>query len=177
MKKVKTIIITIIVSAITSACWEWAFRPLFLFIYDRIIVHSLHLYSDSFYSSIPRSLTAPSFNTYFMLMMIIVVLITFPPEFLKLFFHEVPKEKSAHTLKRIYQLVLMIVIFYSAFSKSTAYRIARDTLADIEIVAPYVSDMEYKTLKSDFYRIDSKADYLILAEQIEQIMADNNLTE
>jgi hypothetical protein len=51
-----------------------------------------------------------------------------------------------------------------------------DTLNNIEIVSPYISDTEYKTLKSQFYSMDGEDDYIILAENLHSIADNNNIS-
>lgn len=50
-----------------------------------------------------------------------------------------------------------------------------NTIANIEIVSPHISDIEYKQLKSNFYSIESKADYDALMTSISNIANDNHL--
>lgn len=43
------------------------------------------------------------------------------------------------------------------------------SLCNIEIVSPYISDVEYKQLKSTFYSIQTKDDYINFTEAINKI--------
>ena len=47
------------------------------------------------------------------------------------------------------------------------------TRTNIEIVSPYISDQEYKQLKSDFFLIKTKDDYDNLQKELE-IISENN---
>lgn len=47
--------------------------------------------------------------------------------------------------------------------------------ANIEIVAPYISDQEYKEIKSNFYRIDSKDSYEQFNTRLSIIANENSL--
>lgn len=67
-------------------------------------------------------------------------------------------------------LYFSIFVFYS-YTRHTAIRITNN----IEIVSPYISDLEYKTLKSNFYSLSSKQDYDELVLQIEKFANENNL--
>ena len=61
----------------------------------------------------------------------------------------------------------MIQIFGSSISANTR--------ANIEIVAPYISDQEYKQLKSDFFTIKSKSDYDNLQKALNMISEEHQL--
>lgn len=43
------------------------------------------------------------------------------------------------------------------------------SLCNLEIICPYISDLEYKKLKSSFYSIQTKKDYEIFTNTIEEI--------
>lgn len=47
---------------------------------------------------------------------------------------------------------------------------------DIEIVAPYISDYQYKQFKSDFYLIKNKQDYDSLLTALKAIASQENIT-
>lgn len=47
---------------------------------------------------------------------------------------------------------------------------------NIEIVSPYVSDFEYKKLKSDFYSMNTYDEYAAIKLTLNKIAEDNNLT-
>lgn len=53
--------------------------------------------------------------------------------------------------------------------------ISSKTHANIEIVAPYISDQEYKEIKSNFYRIDSKDSYEQFNTRLSIIANENSL--
>lgn len=52
----------------------------------------------------------------------------------------------------------------------------QNTLANIEIVSPYVEDREYKQLKSDFYSISCEDDYEKLSNKLNSIAVENDLS-
>ena len=46
---------------------------------------------------------------------------------------------------------------------------------NIEIVSPYISDIEYKTLKSDFHLMENHEDYNQLIFRLQKFADDNSL--
>ena len=46
---------------------------------------------------------------------------------------------------------------------------------NIEIVSPYISDLEYKKLKSAFHLMNSRADYDSLCDSLNKIADENQL--
>ena len=113
--------------------------------------------------------------TYYWLMIIIAGIVLFPPGFFHKIFHRKPRGKADAIIQTIFQITIFIIIISTTFTKIIAFQTAKNTLRNIEIVSPYVSDIEYKTLKSDFYCIDSKADYSELASQIDSLMDEYDL--
>ncbi len=49
------------------------------------------------------------------------------------------------------------------------------TTNNIEIVSPYISEEEYKYLKSDFYSIQTREDFDMLHETLDNIAQKHNL--
>ena len=88
-------------------------------------------------------------------------------------------EPKQHRLVVVTFIILMIVGFLSlnvVIKNCLSHSIQDNTLKNIEIVSPYISDKEYKLLKSDFYLIETKADYLSLMQDLSNIAEHNNLT-
>lgn len=89
------------------------------------------------------------------------------------------KEKTF--LNRLFKLIYVLaatslfLIFYSGIRQIYVYEISSHATRNIEIVSPYISDQEYKQLKSAFYTIDSKADYDSFVDQINLIAEANSL--
>lgn len=74
--------------------------------------------------------------------------------------------------------MLLIVIFIFIFLNLENIFICQETfttLNNIEIVSPYISDQEYKKLKSNFYSMTSKNDYTELCDSINQIAEVNGI--
>jgi len=65
-------------------------------------------------------------------------------------------------------IILISLIFF--YGKSSFIRNKTITLTNnIEIVSPYISDIEYKQMKSKFHSIETKNDYILLIEELETI--------
>lgn len=175
-KKVKIVISTIALGILGSALWEFIIRPLFLFLSGKAIPYIVQFFGDYFYQKIPISIESPSFRTYFFAMVAIALLVLMPPKSFNEIFHQPPKTEKSFIFHFAYKMLVLFIILYNAFTVAVANSIARRTLQNIEIVSPYITDIEYKQLKSDFYLIDSKADYIALSEKLEHLM-DSNLTD
>lgn len=172
-KKIKIVVSTIALGILGSALWEFIIRPLFLFLSGKVIPYILQFYGDHFYQKVPLSIESPSFRTYCFAMFAMALLVLIPPKFFDGMFHQPPENEKSFVFHFAYKALVCFIILYNAFIVASANGIARRTLRDIEIVSPYITDLEYKQLKSDFYIIDSKADYIALSEKLEQLMEDN----
>lgn len=174
MKKIKTILITILLGALGSALWETVLKGFFLFLYNQIVLYALNTFSDSFYSKVSHSISSFNHDIYAYIIMIFLVTAIYPNNLYKVL-HSENKTKT-QLLNSVVYIVILLSILYNYTITMLTYSIATDTLDDIEIISPYISDLEYKTLKSEFYQMDSKTDYNHLIEQIENILDDNGLT-
>ena len=65
--------------------------------------------------------------------------------------------------------ILAIIYIYLIGSLVFITECKTKSLCNLEIVSPYVSDMEYKQLKSTFYSIQTKDDYVNFTETINEI--------
>lgn len=167
MSKYKNIIATLLIGLLGTALWEWIVSPFFVFLSEKAVPSLITLFNDSFYRKV--AFGTPDSATYSMVMMIIILFILLPPNALN---------RMLHVDAPIWFTVVYTLVAFGIFmSNSFAHQTSKRTLRDIEIVAPYISDIEYKTLKSDFYRIDSKDDYISLTNQIEKLMDEYDLSE
>lgn len=87
-------------------------------------------------------------------------------------------------LKHNFSFILLSFVLFLVLCISSIYLIGRigfianlrqDTLANIEIVSPYVEDREYKQLKSNFYSISCEDDYEELSQKLSSIATENDL--
>lgn len=69
------------------------------------------------------------------------------------------------------------IIFVIDFAFDAQFASASKVMTyNIEIVSPYVSDFEYKKLKSDFYSMNTYNEYAAIKLTLNKIAEDNNLT-
>lgn len=77
-------------------------------------------------------------------------------------------------VKKYFSIVFLWFVFcilnLSFIRSAVVTDIATETIRKIEIVSPYVSDLEYKQMKSDFYLIENWDDYDQLDKRIDSIM-------
>ena len=88
------------------------------------------------------------------------------------------KRKKYKKLFLAYLISLILVCFTILLSEMTeiyASSLSTNTRANIEIVAPYISDQEYKQLKSDFFTIKIKSDYDNLQNTLNMISDEHSL--
>lgn len=92
-----------------------------------------------------------------------------------------PAENATKFKKRLNKLTLIlnsfiiISVIYLIGSLSFINHCQTITLCNIEIVSPYISDHEYKELKSSFHSISTKNDYDDLQSVIDNIATVNGL--
>lgn len=95
---------------------------------------------------------------------------------------ELNKLKKYLKTERIYMIIFQFIciIGYVAITISylsiciSAEQATRLT-NNIEIVSPYISDLEYKQLKSDFYTMETYEDYSLLVNSLSEIAEDHSL--
>lgn len=75
----------------------------------------------------------------------------------------------------ILTFTLMISTLYMTGKITFIQKAKTNTLANIEIVSPYIEDIEYKTLKSNFYSISSEDDFNNLTNELQSIAEENNI--
>ncbi len=175
MKKVKYIAATIILGALGSAFWELCLKKTFYLTINTLMPYLLQCFNDSFYSRVSRSLYATSFHSFSYIMLSFMILILMPPDFITRIFHSRQKEKRERIFQSVFRFSCFLIIAYNFFIVAIASNIAQDTLNNIDIVAPYVSDIEYRQLRSDFFQMDSKTDYENIVEELTSIAEENEL--
>lgn len=175
MKKLKTLISTILVGALSSAIYEFLLKDLFVQILSWISQISLRFANDAFYAQLPNGLDAISIQIYSFITCFFALMIAVPPKFLKNLFHQYPRNKYYALLHNAFRICCIIILFGNMMLDTSVYQTASDIIHKIEIVSPYITDIEYKSLKSKFYLIDSKQDYEYIVQHLEQLMIDNDL--
>lgn len=88
------------------------------------------------------------------------------------------KKKLAKRIHLLFSLSLWIGVltaFFVIMFQIYVSSVSSKTLKHIDIAAPYISDQEYKQLKSDFFMIENKSDYDNLQKNINTIFEENQL--
>lgn len=65
----------------------------------------------------------------------------------------------------------LITVAYTSYVDNTIIKLT----SNIEIVSPYINDIEYKTLKSQFYSMKSGEDFIKLNYSLERIASKNHI--
>lgn len=85
------------------------------------------------------------------------------------------KKHRTNKLTLISAILGAFICLHLCISTTFVNNLQTKTLSNIEIVSPYITDLEYKQLKSDFYSIETKKDYDTLVHSISNIAVDNHL--
>jgi len=202
MKKVYKLIGIIVVGALGSMLWEVGLSPLFHMCFQGIN-YVLVLLSSGYENNIYKMASygfyeGYSLNLYIMLYVVMIsayfILFIYSEQFhrdramrtmtsekLKI---EIEKSKlMSLELSKILNkkllgvgLIFLIIIgLYQGTIHTTVNRVVTETRNNIEIVAPYIEDNEYKGLYSEFYNMDSKADYNKLKGELTTIYEKTNM--
>lgn len=83
--------------------------------------------------------------------------------------------KQSHILLSLSLFIGVLTVSFMIMFQIYVSSISSKTLKCIDIVAPYISDQEYKQLKSDFFMIENKSDYDNLQKNINTIFEENQL--
>lgn len=85
------------------------------------------------------------------------------------------RAKRFHILLSLSLLFVFLNGCLSTMFQIYLSEVSSKALTRIEIAAPYISDQEYKQLKSNFYAIESKSDYDNLQRSLSNIFEENHL--
>ena len=72
-------------------------------------------------------------------------------------------------------ILTILLIEFTYLSDLYIYKQATTTYTNIEIVSPYISDQEYKALKSQFHLISNENDFDKLTLAIDNIAKRNSI--
>lgn len=172
MKKAKYIVVTILLGALGNAFWELFLRKLLL---NWTSPHFLKLFGDAIYSRVHYILEDLQYLSFSHLIILFLFLIIMFPDNFETLVHSDMKEKGSRIFQLIIRVFLFLFLAYHFVVVSFAATIAENTIHNIEIVSPYITDMEYKQLRSEFYQIDSEPDYDNLMNKISIIAESNSL--
>ncbi len=85
-------------------------------------------------------------------------------------------EKHIGHIMLIMLFVAFIAIHISFFKTITTTSLAIEMVKKIEIISPYIEDLEYKKLKSKFYSIQDFYDYEKLNKELDAIETVNGIS-
>lgn len=162
----------IFISILSSALWEKLVSPLLTYLYEMFINLSNSIsmnYSNQIYYQVSRGYQ----DHYSQLIFKIIILVT---GFI-LFYYTLPYKKIILKLRSpLLYLFLTFILFQYVETIFINNRISY-ALRNIEIISPYVSDNDYKILKSKFYSVIDSEDYNSLIIMINDIRIKNDLSE
>lgn len=180
-----TIIGAIIIGLISSALWEKIISPFSTFVFTKILQLANLIFkgvTDSTYKDISKG-----FHEFYSLSSYIIILSFMAGGFYALArmeFSSNSKPKSYVSNKtnkknKVSMIILIVIYFtYAIFiigKYTLVNQVQTTTLSNIEIVSPYITDIEYKTLKSKFYSMNSSADYDMIVYELQNIANINNI--
>lgn len=169
-KKIFGLITTILVGLLGSALWELLFSPI------------THKFLD-FLMSLPNSISA-TFSSHYVqtissatdqFLIIDIRSFLFMIIFLSFIFDMVKHDKAYKTHFTYMKLMFFIILFCNTMYDISAYHNSHRLRTDIEILAPYISDLDYKLLKSDFYSMNSKDDYDAFTKRLNSLADLHNI--
>lgn len=188
MKKssIKAGIYTLLIGILATAIWEKLLSPLCTYIYinlSSLFEKFITTFSNNTYIEISKG-----YNDYAIIDSILAMLAMLGISLLVLiFFFRMTKDDIIlkHLSKRTIKIIPLITILLTLFFLYRAGNIIfinkckTTSLCNLEIVCPYVSDLEYKKLRSSFYSIQNKEDYEAFTNTIKKIgeMYSLNLKE
>lgn len=187
-----TIIGVLLLGILASALWEKIISPLSDFIFIQVSNTFSFLYqhfSDGIYRRISEGFN-DGYSLFILLEIFIYTLL------LGTYILKIPRntkelltssDSTPHPVKSKYDLfnkrwflyllilIASLLLFYAIGKLQFIQSSKTKTLSNIEIISPYISDIEYKTLKSNFYSISKKDDFDELTKVIQSIADANNV--
>ncbi|MCM1065739.1 MAG: hypothetical protein NC420_14995 [Eubacterium sp.] len=177
---------TLLVGILATALWEKFISPFCTYIY--IHISSLfETFMTSFSNDTYRSI-ANGFNDSNSVYVILIILSSYLglvtsfiifPMFFK---HQTnlthKAENQTSKTKKFFSSKIIVILLFSIFVFCYIYIIGNiifvtncktNSLCNLEIISPYISDEEYKQLKSTFYCIETKVDYINFTTIINEI--------
>ena len=187
----------LLIGILATALWENFISPLCKYIYINIssfIETFITSFSNGTYRSIANGFNDS--NSAYVILIILSTYLGFVINFIIIPIFQKTDNKSHNKIgedsnqkpkkssKSILSFKAKIMIFFSIFLLCYIYIIGNvifvtdcktKSLCNIEIISPYISDQEYKQLKSNFYSIQTKDDYIEFTETINTIGEEYSL--
>lgn len=182
-RKIKVAFISIGLGIIGSFLWEIVLSPIIDFLINTVSSGFIWLFThlriailDSYYQQIAQGNLQNAIFNFLLFLFSIYFFRDLPNIFIK----RVLKENNFKaSFKKMLPLVIpmsiIVACIFGTFNESYFYTLHITTKNNIEIVCPYISEQEYKELKSRFYAIKQKTDYESLKNDISKIAYENNL--
>lgn len=198
----KTILSTLsalFIGVLGCAIWEYIISPLCTFIYAKIsylIDKFTVTFSNSTYSEISKGCNTSPIDEITISM--VLILLFFSCIFLSYFYLFQGNKKTqdyienSYTLDNLAQIkkhnnriyltlkislyISMMILMYWKGNNTFINQCKTSSLCNLEIICPYISDLEYKKLKSSFYSIQTKEDYEIFTNTVKEIGAKYSLS-
>lgn len=191
-KTVLSALSALFIGVLGCAIWEYVISPLCTFIYVKIssLIDTFTLtFSNNTYREISKGYNDSPINDITTSMMLILLLFTcMLLAILNLYQGNKKIEdtsENSYTLNNILEImkkkrrlnfallilleVLMITFMYWEGHYTFINQCKTSSLCNLEIICPYISEIEYKKLKSSFYSIQSKEDYEIFTNKLKEI--------
>lgn len=192
-----TILIGIVTSLVGSVVFLYLLDPIIGWIYKTISsigVGYIVGFLDSIYKSVAMGARDYSYQIVFSTHLLIIAVIVCCNLFVisvSFFNNKLKKDPTAlelwikkiseiSTWKTICSIVLVSLLFvFPAFKSITADTFAALIIREFEhrivIISPYASDQEIKLIRSQFARINGRADYKEIMKRVEKIAAEHDL--
>ncbi|MCK4956601.1 MAG: hypothetical protein KAS49_03125 [Candidatus Cloacimonetes bacterium] len=183
LKIVAGILATIILGAVGSGVWERFLSPLVDLMYIKVVELFSYLsssYLDSIYrDAIYLNVDFVSVNTYtFLLLALTMTLVLYSLS------KQTVSKSVAKSVSKTCNIMFKSVfssMFWGAFlilimivdiSTSTSAKLSDYSKESMEIVRPYVGENNYRTLYSEFLRVNNKDSYMEYHKKLENYSAE-----
>ena len=202
----ENLIMMVIMPILISAIWEKILSPFFDFVMDKFLLVSNKIFinfSNNIYQEISNGVTEKYSPIIFSIMMGCLCTYTLvstseahhlyknsaqklvckkSPDDNHEAFEEneysfvVERSKFFYCLTIFIAIIVHIFTFFFLTKNTYIYENSLKLTCNIEIVAPYISDFEYKQLKSSFYSMQSRSDYEALVTTLKAIGEEHELS-
>lgn len=185
-KTILSALSALFIGILGCALWEYIFSPLCKFVYIKIS-SLIDKFSATFSNSTYIEISKGYYDSPVIDIVCFIIIIFFI--YISSIFYLYLTRKSQHKLTseekfpyeylkrnffiRIIILIstqlVMIIWMYWIGNLMFINQCKSTSLCNLEIISPYISDLEYKELKSDFYSIQTKADYESFVNTINEL--------
>lgn len=175
MKKLKPALASLAIGLLGSIIFEFLLKDLLLKAASLFSLFLKNFMDSSFYAYLPSGGNSAQSQSYVYLVTFFIVMLLLPPKYLRNLLHVAPSSKKNSIFYTAFQLACAFILFFNMLLDISIQGEAAHMLRKIEIIAPYINEIDYAYLKSDFYQISTKEDYDALNLRIEEIADKNGL--